>query len=102
MTQKKKRRRWTPQQKLKLVLESLQSDETMAAICRREGVSPAVLHQWRQQLLKSADAIFADKRSQRGGDDSRVAKLSAEAQQMKDVIAEITAENLVLKKTLSD
>ena len=96
------RRQWTPEQKLKLVLESLQSDEKVAELCRREGVSPTQIYEWRKQLLGSAKEILADKRGQRKGEDPRLARQAAELQRMKDVIAEITSENLVLKKTLSD
>ena len=39
MSQPKRRRRWTADQKLKLVLETLQSDQKLAEICRREGIS---------------------------------------------------------------
>jgi transposase len=96
------RRHWTPEEKLRLVLESLQSDQKVAELCRREGLSPTQLYEWRKQLMGSAKEVFADKRGQRKGEDPRIAKQAADLQRMKDVIAEITAENLVLKKTLSD
>jgi len=97
---KPKRRRWTADQKLKILLETLQSDRKLAEICRREGLSPTQVYQWRRQLLGSAEAIFG--RKQTGGEDRRIAKLATENQRMKNVVAEITAENLDLKKTLSD
>lgn len=100
MSQPKRRRRWTADQKLKLVLETLQSDQKLAEICRREGISPTQVYQWRKQLLGSAEAVYG--RKQGGGQDRQVAKLATENQRMKNVIAEITAENLDLKKTLSD
>jgi transposase len=82
------------------VLETLGSESTLAQICRREGLSPNLVYKWRKRLLASAEAIFA--RKPKGGEDPKLAKLTAETQQMKDVIAEITAENLDSKKTLSD
>jgi len=97
-----KRRNWTPKQKLAIVLESLQSENRVAEICRREGLSPNMIYKWRQQLLGSAEAVFADKRGRRQGEDPKSAKLSDDNRRMKDVIAEITAENLVLKKMQSD
>ena len=100
MAQSKRRRKWTPQQKLRIVLETLQSDTRLAEICRREGLSPNLVYKWRTQLVGSAEEVFARKTSV--GEDRRTAKLAADNQRMKDVIAEITAENLVLKKTLSD
>ena len=96
------RRTWTPEQKLQLVLESLQSDRQAAEICRREGLAPSRLYKWRQQLLASAGTVFADKRGCRSGEDPQITRLAADNQRMKNVIAEITAENLVLKKVLPD
>jgi hypothetical protein len=51
-------------------------------------------------LMGSAEAVFARKSPAR--EDPKVARLEADNRRMKDVIAEITSENLVLKKTLSD
>jgi hypothetical protein len=51
-------------------------------------------------MWASAEAVFA--RRKLSGEDRRIAKLATENQRMKNVIAEITAENLDLKKTLSD
>ena len=100
MGKPKRRRRWTADQKLKIVLETLQSERKLSEICRREGLSPTQIYQWRRQLSGSAEAIFG--RKQAGGEDRRIAKLATENQRMKNVVAEITAENLDLKKTLSD
>lgn len=100
MSSKKRRRRWSPTQKLRIVLEALQSDGKLAAICRREGLSPTLVYQWRKQLLGSAEAVFGPKG--KTGQEHKVERLESENQRMKNVIAEITAENLDLKKTLSD
>jgi transposase len=100
MSKPKRRRRWTAEKKLKMVLETLQSDQKLAEICRRDGISPTQVYKWRKQLLASAEAVYG--RKHEGGEDHRVAKLATENQRMKNVIAEITAENLDLKKTLSD
>lgn len=100
MSQKRKRRQWSPEHKLRIVLESLQSESKTAEICRREGLSPNQIYDWRKKLLGSAQAIFA--RPDPGGEDPRIEKLSVQNARMQSVIAEITAENLDLKKTLSD
>ena len=97
---KPKRRRWTADLKLKIVLETLQSERKLSEICRREGLSPTQVYQWRKQLWGSAQAIFGRKWAT--GEDRRMAKLATENQRMKNVVAEITVENLDLKKTLSD
>ena len=96
MSNKKTRRKWTASQKLKIVLETLQSDRQLATICRREGVSPNLVYQWRKQLFGSAEAVFGPK--PKNGSDPRIEKLATENTRMENVIAEITAENLELKK----
>ena len=67
---------------------------------RSEGLAPGQVYQWRKQLLGSAEAVFAAKKKENL--DPQVEKFRAQSQRMKNVIAEITAENLDLKKTLSD
>jgi transposase len=100
MSNNRTRRKWTASQKLKLVLETLQSDRPLAAIGRREGVSPNLVYAWRKQLLGSAEADFGPKPKK--GPDPQIERLASENTRMKNVIAEITAENLELKKTLAD
>jgi transposase len=108
MMSPKNRRKWTPREKLRIVLESMQSDRKLSEICRREGINPTRVYQWRKQLLSSAEAIYTPRREAR--EDRRTEKLAAENTRMKSVIAEsegdrggsLNAENLDLKKTLSD
>ena len=100
MSEKKNRRKWTPKEKLRIVLETLHSEGKLSEICRREGLSPTLVYQWGKQLQASAEAVDTSKREAR--EDRRIEKLAVENTRMKNVIAEITAENLDLKKTLSD
>ena len=104
------RRIWKPEDKLRIVLETMSGEARPAEICRREGLSPTLVYPWRKALMKSAGAIFARKRPGPNGEDPRLQKLEAENTRMKGVIAESegdqggspNAENLDLKKTLSD
>lgn len=102
MSQPKRHRTWSPQKKLELVLESLQSDRQVAEICRREGLAESKLYEWRKQLLASAGTVFADRRGHQSTEDPQITRLATDNQRLKNVIAEITAENLVLKKTLPE
>lgn len=95
---KNERRVWTPARKMQVVLEALGADAKIAEICRREGLSPTQLYGWRRQLMAAAEAVFARK-SRNKAVDPKVERLTAENSRMKGVIAEITAENLELKKT---
>jgi transposase len=94
-----KRRKWRPEEKLRIVLAGLAAGVDISDLCRREGINPTMYYGWRKQLLASAGKVFAEKADKPGVREERQA---AELVRMKSVIAEITAENLELKKTFSD
>ena len=98
MSEKKKRRRWTPSEKLRIVLTCMQPGVEVSEVCRREGINPTMYYTWKKKLLSSANQVFEEKPRKRDLDRERMER---ELSRMKDVIAEITAENLELKKTLS-
>ena len=94
----KKRRKWTAAEKLRIVLTCMQPGVEVSEVCRREGINPTMYYTWRKKLLASAGQIFDEKARKRDAEGERKDR---ELSRMKDVIAEITAENLELKKTLS-
>ena len=100
MSEKKKRRRWTAAEKLRVVLAGLDGSVEISELCRREGINPTQYYGWKKQLLSSAAKVFADGREAKPS--AHQQRLEADLRRAKDVIAEITAENLDLKKGLSD
>jgi len=100
MSEKKKRRRWAARDKLRVVLAGLDGSVEISELCRREGINPTQYYGWKKQLLGSAAKVFADGRELQPS--AYQQRLESELRRAKDVIAEITAENLDLKKGLSD
>ena len=96
MGEKRKRRIWTSAEKLRIVLTGLDGSVEVSELCRREGINPTQYYGWKKQLLSSATKIFDGHEGKRSAAEERK---EAELQRMKNVIAEITAENLELKKT---
>jgi transposase len=94
-----KRRKWTANEKLRIVLTCMQPGVEVSEVCRREGINPNQYYNWKKQLLSSAEQVFADKKSKKR--DVKQERTERDLSRMKDVIAEITAENLELKKTFS-
>ena len=94
-----KRRKWRAEEKLRIVLAGLAAGVEISDLCRREGINPTMYYTWRKRLLASAGKVFADKADK---PDARQQRQAAELARMKSVVAEITAENLELKKTLTD
>jgi transposase len=100
MSEKKKRRRWTASEKLRVVLAGLDGSVEISELCRREGINPTQYYGWKKQLLSSATKVFENGRAAQPS--VKEQRLESDLRRAKDVIAEITAENLDLKKGLSD
>ena len=93
----RKRRKWTANEKLRIVLTCLQPGVEVSEVCRREGIHPTMFYNWKKRLMASAGQVFEEKPKKR---DLEREGRDREMSRLKDVIAEITAENLELKKTL--
>ena len=96
MSENGKRRKWSAAEKLRIVLAGMQPNVEVSDLCRREGINPTQYYGWKKQLLSSATKIFD---AQEGKRNAAAERKDAELQRLKNVIAEITAENLELKKT---
>jgi len=99
MSQPKKRRQWSAADKMRIVLAGLEAGTEISELCRVEGINPTQYYSWKKQLVSGADAVFG----KRGGGKDSAATPDPHEQdmnRMRAVIAEITAENLELKKTL--
>jgi transposase-like protein len=99
MSQSKKRRKWSAAKKLEIVMAGMEAGAEISELCRREGLSPTQYYSWKKQLLGSAEAVFGTKGNGKQGE-SKPDPKEQELTRMRAVIAEITAENLELKKTL--
>lgn len=82
-------------EKMEIVLEGLQSEGSVSEVCRRRGISPTLYYRWRDQLMKGAEEIFRNKRGRKNKKEERS---QYEIERLRRVIAEVTAENLELKK----
>jgi transposase-like protein len=98
MSESGKRQKRAASEKLRIVLAGMQPNVEIAELCRREGINPTQYYGWKKQLLSSATKVFAGPEVKKNASEG---KKEAELRRMKDVIAEITAENLELKKGLS-
>jgi len=100
MGEKRQRRSWSAAEKLRIVLLGLDGTVEISELCRREGINPTQYYGWKKQLQSSATKVFAN--AQDAKPSAKEQRLESELRRAKDVIAEITAENLDLKKGLLD
>lgn len=94
-----KRKRWSAAEKMRIVLLGMEPGVEVSDVCRREGLNPTMYYQWKRTLLGAAERIFEKKESK---PTAREERLSQALSRAKEVIVEITTENLELKKTFSD
>ena len=92
-----KRKKYSPQEKLEIVITGLSSNNGIAEICRGYGISTVQFYQWKDQLIKSAPVIYERKSSKKHKEEE---KLKDQIRHKDRVIAIITEENLQLKKNL--
>ena len=92
MKEGKGRRKWSAAEKLRIVLAGLDRGNNLSELCRQEGINLTQYYSWKKQLQSSAKEVF-DKRAT-----TQEAQLAQEVQRLRNVIAEITAENLEIKK----
>ena len=99
MSQSKKRRQWSAAEKMRIVLAGMEPGTEISELCRVEGINPTQYYSWKKQLISGADAVFGKRRGSRE-DLLAPDPHEQELNRLRSVIAEITAENLELKKTL--
>ena len=98
------RKRYSPEEKFKIVKEQLTTKTSVSEICKKYGISPGNFYSWQENFFAGAMAGFDKKRGPQHSsakNDVKVEQLEGEVNRMKDVIAEITAENVAFKKKQS-
>ena len=93
------RRKFSTEEKIRIVLEGLRGEQSIAELCRREGISPNLYYNW------SKDFLEAGKRRLQGdtvreATSSEVVNLKRENLHLKQLVADLSLRNAVLKKDL--
>ncbi len=92
------RRTFTAQQKLQVVLESLQRDTTIEAVCRKNAITRSVVNRWRDEFFKKATELFADKRSASARAISQGFEPGQSPEELKRIIGEYATQLEIVKK----
>lgn len=94
------RRRFSAEEKIRIVLEGLRGEDSVAALCRREGIASNLYYRWSKEFLESGKKRLAGDTVREATSDE-VRKLRTENRELKEVVAELTLKNRVLKKSLT-
>jgi transposase len=94
------RRKFNAEEKIRIILEGLKGEDSIANICRKEGVAPSMYYKWSKGFLEAGKRQLQGDTVREVSSDE-VSELRKENEQLKQVVAEITLQNRVLKKSLS-
>jgi transposase len=97
---RKTRRTHSAEEKIRIVMEGLRGEETVAELCRREGISQSLYYKWSKEFLEAGKARLAGD-SKRQATSSEVKDLRQQNEQLKQLVAELALKNRVLKKSLT-
>jgi len=93
------RRRFTAEEKIRIVLEALRGEIPVSDICRREGLAASMYYKWSKEFLEAGKNGLT-KETLRDATSDEVKKLKSENQQLKESLAEAILEVQRYKKSL--
>ena len=97
---RKARRKFNSEEKIRIILEGLKGEDSIANICRREGIAPSMYYKWSKAFLEAGKQRLQGD-TLREASSSEVSELRKENEQLKQLVAELSLRNRVLKKSLS-
>ena len=90
------RRHYSAEDKIRIVLEGLRGEESIAELCRREGITSSMYSGWSKEFLEAGKKRLAGDTA-RAATSDEVKELRREASALKEVVADLTPENRLLK-----
>lgn len=93
------RKNYGAEEKIRIVLEGLRGEHSIAELCRREGINQNLYYRWSRDFLEAGKKRLSGD-TEREASTSEVKDLRSEAGQLKEALAEQVLENRLLKKSV--
>ena len=93
------RKQYGAEEKIRIVLEGLRGEDSIAELCRREGIAQGVYYKWSKDFMEAGKRRLAGDTS-RAANTDEVRDLRREARDLKEVVAEQMLEMRLLKKSM--
>jgi transposase len=94
------RKPYSAEEKIRIVVAGLRGEDSIAELCRREGISQNLYYRWSKEFLEAGKKRLAGDTAREATSDE-VKSLRREAVALKEVVADLTLENRLLKKSMS-
>ena len=96
---RKTRKHYSAEEKIRIVLAGLRGEDSIAALCRREGIAESLYYSWSKEFLEAGKKRLAGDTA-RAATSNEVKDLRRETRDLKEVVAEQTLELRLLKKSM--
>ena len=93
------RRHYSAEEKIRIVLQGLRGEDSIAELCRKEGINQNLYYRWSKEFLEAGKKRLSGDTAREATSDE-VRDLRQEALGLKEVVAELLMENRVLKKSV--
>ena len=94
------RRRFSAEEKIRIVLSGLRGEDSIAELCRHEGIAQSLYYSWSKEFLEAGKKRLAGDTALEAST-GEVMELRREARDLKEVVAEQTLEIRLLKKSMT-
>mgnify|MGYP006417363463 FL=1 len=96
---RKTRKQYSAEEKIRIVLSGLRGEESIAALCRHEGIAESLYYSWSKEFLEAGKKRLAGDIA-RQATSNEVKTLRGETRDLKELVAELSLENRLLKKNM--
>lgn len=93
------RRKFNAEEKIRIILAGLRGEDSIAEICRREGIHQNLYYKWSKEFLEAGKKRLTGDTEREAGS-NEVKALRTESAQLKEALAEVLLENRLLKKSV--
>jgi len=93
------RRHFSAEDKIRIVLEGLRGDDSIAELCRKEGIAQSLYYVWSKEFMEAGKRRLAGDTA-RAATSDEVKDLRRETSALKECVADLTLENRLLKKSM--
>ena len=94
------RRRFSAEEKIRIVLAGLRGEDSIAELCRQEGIAQSQYYSWSKEFMEAGKKRLAGD-TMRAANTDEVKDLRKEARDLKEVVAEQALELRLLKKSMT-
>ena len=93
------RKQYSAEEKIRVVLEGLRGEQSIAELCRREGIAQSLYYSWSKEFLEAGKKRLSGDTAREATSDE-VRSLRRETRDLKEALAETLLENRLLKKSM--